>query len=160
MGCRSFGVNSVLVGLHRVGIVKLRDALEKAGASGLTDREAIVDLLIETLAADNYIPDRQVDAFRVSLWREYLRFKGEDFSDFFSEIEVTVTGEAGGARDGFVEMAKAVFADFELKPLVTFALPGDGEASPQLVIDGEAIVSGLQSRQRFKAAVRKSITDW
>lgn len=160
MGCRSFGVNTVLVGLHSIGMVKLKNALEKAANSGLTGRDEIVDLLIETLDKDNYIPDPGNEDFRISMWREYLRFMGEDFSSFYSEIEVTVLGEPGNDREMFVDRMESVFADFELRPCVTFAPPGEEGRNPQLVINGDVIVRGILSRANFKSAVRRSITDW
>ena len=95
----SFGVTPVLVGLNRIGIVGLPDALKKAKASGLTDRERVVDLLFETLTAHNYVPEGQQEDFRTALWREYLRHAGEDPSEFYSEIEVTVRGQADPERD-------------------------------------------------------------
>ncbi len=56
MSCGSFGVASILVGLHRVGIVGLADALKQADASGLTEREELLDLMTERLLADNFVP--------------------------------------------------------------------------------------------------------
>ena len=90
MGCASFGVTQVLVGLHRVGVVGLDDALKRAEASGLEDREAKIDLMVEELKSDNFMPPGQTAAFRRALWREYLRRRNEDFSDYLSEAEVTV----------------------------------------------------------------------
>ena len=83
-------MHTILVGLHRVGLVGFRDALAAAAASGLDDREAIVDSLVETLASENYIPDPGDEAFRIALWREFLRHRGQDFRAFFSEVAVTV----------------------------------------------------------------------
>jgi len=158
--CSNTGSDAILVGLHRVGLVGLRAALEKVDRAGLEDRDAIVDLLIETLAVDNYLPESQLEPFRVAIWREYLRRKGEDIRPFYSEIEVTVAGEPGGARDEFVGMMRSVFGDFELKPIVAFARAGEGGPDPRLVINDEIIVRGLQSRRSFKSAVHKSISDW
>ena len=160
MGCKGFGVHTTMVGLHRVGLVGLDDALKKADASGLDEREAIVDLLVETLQADNYLPASQADEFRTAMWREYLRHRGEDCSEFFSEIEVTVRGEPGQERDRFMETFGDVIAEFELNPVVTFHPPGEPDPNPQLVIHGEVVVRGSPSRQSFKIALRKSVSDW
>jgi len=158
--CGSPGVPQILVGVNRVGIVGLRDALAIAAESELTEREEIVDFLLEALAADNYIPANRTDDFRIAVWREYLRSREEDFSAFFSEIDVTVVGEAGDERDGFLEMLNAIFTEFELRPVVAFTPPGEDGPDPQLIIDDEVIVRGLQSRHSFKAAIHKSISDW
>jgi hypothetical protein len=158
--CSNIGADTILVGLHRVGLVGLRAALEKTDRAGLEERDAIVDRLIELLATDNYFPDSQLEPFRLAIWREYLRYKGEEIRPFYSEIEVTVVGEPGADRDGFVEMMRSVLGDFELKPVIAYAPPRAGDPDPRLVIDDETIVRGLQSRRSFKSAVHKSISDW
>jgi hypothetical protein len=158
--CQIPGVPQILVGVNRVGIVGLREALARVAESGLTGREEIVDALLEDLAGDNYIPAGRRDDFRIALWREYLRSRNEDFRAFFSEIDVTVAGAAGPDRDEFLDMLHAVFNEFELRPVVTFAPPAEDGPNPQLIIDDDIIVRGLQSRHSFKKAAHKSISDW
>jgi hypothetical protein len=161
MGCGSFGVASILVGLHRVGVVGLADALKQADASGLTEREELLDLMIERLSADNFIPAGHAEPFRTAIWREYLRFKGQDLSDYYSEIDVTVRGEAGEGRDHFVAALGTALAGFELKPSISFAPEGPEGAHPQLVIGEETILRGLPPTQRgFESAIRKTISGW
>jgi hypothetical protein len=160
VGCRSFGVSQVLVGLHRVGITGLKEAMKKAEESGLAGREAIVDGLLRILAADNLIPERQIDAYRIALWREYLRYRGDDFSEFFTEVEVVIRGAPGEELDRFVETAKSVFAEFELKPLASVEPPGGEGPNPQLLIQNDAVVRGFVSRQLLKNALRQTISDW
>jgi len=160
MKCRDYSVTQILVGLHRVGVVGLRDALKLVEASGLDDREQLVDLMVGELAGDNYIPDGQVEAFRVALWRELLRHRGEDFSPFFEPVAVTVRGRPGEERDRFAELVRSVLAAFELRAEVTFEdHPGDGP-SPQLLIGGEIVARGPHDRRRLEGAVRRSLTDW
>jgi hypothetical protein len=160
MGCASFGVSTILVDLFRVGVIGLKEALAEADASGLDDPKLIVDLMIERLAADNYVPDRLLEAYRTALWREYLRFKGEDFTPFFSRIEVVVQGAPGQERDRFVETLDLAMADFELQPVVTLTEAGPGQDHPQLIIRDEIVASGTHSRDSLKSALRRSITDW
>ncbi len=160
MHCKTYGVTPVLVGLQGVGIVKLRPALEQTDASGLTDPEELLDYLLEQLAADNYIPDRQDEPYRRAIWREYLRYKKEDLTDFYSEIEITVRGEPGEERDAFVETTGSVFADHALKPLVTFEPPNEEGPNPELLIRDLSIISGKPTRRMFDKAVRKSFSDW
>jgi hypothetical protein len=150
----------VLVGLHRVGIVGLHQACEKASAAGLSGREEVVDFLLAELASDNFIPNGQEEGYRTALWREYLRFLGEDFSEFFSEIEVTVRGEAGENRDLLADLCASVLADFELRPVLEFGEADDDEPNPQLVIGDETVVRGLPSRRSLKATIRQRLSDW
>ena len=160
MRCGSYAVSQVLVGLHRVGVVGLRQACEKVAAAGLVGREEIVDCLQAELAADNFIPEAQEEAYHTALWREYLRSVGEDFSEYFSEIEVTVRGEPGEDRDRLVNLCVSVLADFELQPVTEFADTDEGGPSPQLVIGDTIVARGLPSRKSLKATIRHRLSDW
>jgi len=160
MRCGSYAVSQVLVGLHRVGLVGLRQACAKVAATGLTDREEIVDLLLAELAADNFIPEGQQDDYRTALWREYLRSVGEDFSEFFSEIEVTLRGEEGEVRDRLADLCASVLADFEVRPAVEFEAADDEGPYPQLVIGDSVVASGLPSRKVLKSIIRHRLSDW
>lgn len=159
MKFKSAGTIQVLVGLKRVGIVGLREALNKAARSGLTGRDAVIDLLMDTLDADNYFPEHDED-YRAALWREYLRYRGDDIRPFFSQIDVTVRGDEDKERDRFVETVESVFAEFELKPVVAYAPAGADGPNPQLAVFGETIVKGHQGRRHLKEAVRKAISGW
>jgi hypothetical protein len=160
MRCGSYAVSQVLVDLHRVGIVGLHQACEKVSAAGLTEREEVVDFLLAELAADNFITKGQEEAYRTALWREYLRFLGKDFSEFFSEIEVTINGEPGEDRDRLADLCASDLADFELRPVLEFA-DGDEEGpNPQLVIGDTTVARGLPSRRSLKATVRQRLSDW
>jgi hypothetical protein len=160
MGCSDFGVTQVLVGLHRVGIVGLGQALREVELSATEDRDVIVDLLLDRLSVDNYIPNHQLDDYKQALWREYLRLKGEDFSQFLSSIEVTVRGESGPARDRFLSQLESVFSEFELKPEFVFEHVQNEKPDLQLVIGDQLIVHGTTSTERIKTAVRKSFSEW
>lgn len=160
MSCGSFGVTQVLIGLHRLGLVGLRDALDDAASSGLEDREALLDRIVGALASQNYIPDPASPALRRALWREYLRARGEDFREFFSEIDVTILGEPGEARDSFEAMTRSVLERFELSPRIAYAPPANEGSGPQLSIDDRVVVRGLVAQAAFENAVRKSISDW
>lgn len=161
MRCGSYSVSQVLIGLHRVGIVGLRQACEKVAAVGLAGRQEIVDFLLSELGADNFIPVGQEEAFRTALWREYLRFVGGDFSEFFSEIEVTVGGEPGENRDSLVERCTLVLAEFELRPVVDLAGANQGGGpDPELVIGGTTVARGLPSRKSLRATIRQRLSDW
>lgn len=150
----------ILIGLHQIGVIGLYDALKKAEVSGLTDREEIVDLLVELLERENYTPDSQKEAYRLALWREFLRLRGEDISEFYSDVEVRVRGENGKERDSFVEMMVSVFGDFELKPNVTYVQAVEEDPTPELLIGDETVVRGCQDRKNFKRAVGKRISEW
>ena len=158
--CGSFSVSQVLVGLHRVGIVGLSQACEKASAAGLDEREDVVEFLLAELASDNFIPAGQEEAYRTALWREYLRFLGRDFSEFLSQIDVVVRGEPGEDRDRLADLCVSVLADFELRPVFEFGDAGDDGPNPQLAIDDETVVRGVPSRRSLKSIIRQRLSDW
>lgn len=160
MRCASFSVSQVLVGLHRIGVVGLNQACEKVSVLGLDGREEIVDTLLAEIAADNFIPAGQEEDYRIALWREYLRFLGEDFRDFLSQIEVTVRGGPGEDRERLADLCVSVLAEFELRPVFEFAETGADGPDPQLVIGDETIVRGVPSRRTLKAIIRQRLSDW
>ena len=160
MKCKDVRVVQILVGLHKVGIVGLRDALKAAEQSDLEDRREVVDFLVETLAPENYFPPARDELLRAALWREFLRHTGKNFSEFYTEIPVTVRGDAGQERDRFVEMTRSVFAGLELKPVVSLETPDRSGPNPQLIVNDETIVRGLLHRNDFKTAVHKSVSGW
>lgn len=155
------GVTNMLVGLHRVGVIGLPDALDQTKTSGLVDREEIVDHLLQQLSAENFVPESQLEPYRIALWREYLRHRGEDASDFYSEVEVTVRCEPGVVRDRFIETLTSVLGKFDLRPMITFTAPDPGAPPPQLLIAGETVLQGApRNRWNFEAAIRKSLSGW
>ena len=160
MRCGSYAVSQVLVGLHRVGIVGLNQSCEKVVSAGLVQRSEIIDFLQAELAADNYIPEEQEEAYRTALWREYLRYSGGDFSEFLSEIEVTIRGEQGEERDRLVDLCTSVFAKFELRPQIEFTSADEEGINPQLVIGGEMVASGLPSRKSLETTIRQRLSHW
>jgi hypothetical protein len=150
----------VLVGLHRVGVVGLRQALQALEQRGVEGRTEAVEFLLETLAEDNYVPRAMEGDYRDALWREVLRGRGRDFSAFYSPVEVTVRASEGSLRDEFVSRAESVLAELELRPVVSWAEPESPTAEPELWIGDQLVVRGLLARERFKGAVRKSLSDW
>lgn len=153
------GVTQILIGLHRVGLIGLLEAF-KGLDPALKDPEEIADRLIASLREDNYIPDSHIEAYRRAIYRELLRYRGEDMRDYFSEIEVTVRAEPGEARDEFVEMLVSVLDEFELKPVVTYSDPSGEGGRPELLIGDEPVIGGKVSRQALKSAIGRRISEW
>lgn len=158
--CKDPRVTPVLVGLQRIGYVGLADAIRKAAAAGLDEREATVEFLLDALAAENYLPDRSDPFVRTAMWREYLRHRGEDFREFLSEVDVVVRGDPGDGRDAFVNTLREILAEIDLKPAIAFAAPARNGRNPQLVIRDEIVVAGIVGIDRFRSAVRRSVSDW
>ncbi len=160
MPCGSFGVTQILVGLYRIGVVGLRQALREVDSLDLRDQGLIVDDLLSRLAEDNLVPDRMLEDYRTALWREYLRLKGGDLTAYYSPVEVTLRCHSGEAPSGFIDKITSVFADFELRPEVAIVSTTFAGPSPQLLYGDHMIVQGDKTREKLKAAVRQSFSDW
>lgn len=150
----------ILVGRQHVGIHKLHEAFQAIEESELTDREAIASRLFEILSEQNYIPESQAEAYRVAFLREFLRYKGENIAELYSDIDVVVRGAPGEARDRFVEAVRLVLSEFELKPVVHFAPPGGEAVDLTLLVDGEAVVVGDVPSSAIRPLVKRWISDW
>jgi hypothetical protein len=158
-GC--FGhVERVLVGLHRVGLVGLRDALATVAAEGVIEREAVVDRLLGILAADNYLPEPPSPDLRLALWREFERFRGRPVAHLYPEVDVELRGPRGPRGDRLVALLTDVLAEFELRPSVHWTPPAPDQRDLVLVARDEVVTEGLPSRVRLKAALRKIVSDW
>jgi len=157
---RIYAVTQILVGLDHVGVVGLDEARRKADLSGLAEREDLVDLMLALLAEDNYIHPKRVDAYRVALWREYLRRRGEDFSDFYSELPVAIRGGSDEERDRLGRMITSALAEHELRPSMTAVTAADEDLELVLEIDGEVVVRGLPTLNGLRKAVRHRLSDW
>jgi len=160
MKCRDSGVDQIRVGVQQVGVIRFRDALKKAVESGLAGQEKIVYFLMTTLEPDNYFPERLKELYRTALWREYLRYTGEDFSRYYSNIAVTVRGNGGEQRDRFVDMINQVLNKLELIPMVTFDAPSGDGPNPQLIINDQTVVQGFYGQPQLEAAIHKTISGW
>jgi hypothetical protein len=149
-----------MVGLHRVGIVGLRQALSDLEAAHLENEHDAIDFLVERLGQDNYIPESELEDYRTALRREVLRHRGEDFSAYLSTVEVTVHGDPGDTRDRFVEQLRTVFAEFELRPEINLSGPLDDGRHPLVRTGEHEILRGLQSLPATRLAIRKSFSGW
>jgi hypothetical protein len=153
-------VTQVLVGLRRIGIVGLRESLKAVEAAGATERDEVVDVMLETLSGLNYIPSHVQGDYREALWREYKRHRGEDIRDLYSEIEIVVRGEPGADLDRFLRALRNSFGEHELKPAVTIEEPDPSGRNPQMLIDGEVVLAGTARERDVERAVRAQISDW
>ena len=78
----------------------------------IRDQKQVVDRLVEILLPANYIPDPEDERFRRALYREFLRYRNEDFSDFLSRIDVTVRGEEGEERERLWQQMVGIYAPY------------------------------------------------
>ena len=150
----------VLVGLHRIGIVGLREAFEQARDSGLEDRQALVELMMTALSGHNFVPDTLREAFPEAVWREYVRQQGGDIRDLLSLIPVTIAGEPGDAAEALARDLTRVLAEFELRPEITWEPPAPGLRGFAISIADRPITTGRPGFGQLRHAVQRQISDW
>ena len=122
--------------------------------------EAIKAKNAEVLYVKADISNPDDNHLRMALWREFNRFIGEDIRPYFSPINVVIKGDPGRERDDFEHILGRVFAEFELRPVITHKPGILGEPSPQLIIDEHTIIQGAATFKRLKHTVRKYISHW
>ncbi len=76
-----------------MGLAKLEEAFQEVAASTLIPMEALQKELLVRVAKHNYIPREGREAYKVALWREFQRFRGEDPPpEMLDILEVVVLG--------------------------------------------------------------------
>jgi len=160
MRAKEYSVTQVLIGTHRVGLVGLRGCLQMVGRSDLEDKDAIIGLMMEELSRSNFIPETRAEEYRAAVWREYLRSRGEDFSEFYSELPVVLRGGSDEERDRLDRMITSALAKHELRPAMTVVRAAEEDLELVLEIDGEVVVRGLPTLDGLRKAVRHRLSDW
>jgi hypothetical protein len=160
MKVRLRSVSQVLIGLDRIGLLGLDEALKRADESGLGGRDELISFLMEDLSRRNFIPPASENEYRKAVWREYLRHHGEDIRHLYSEIEVVVGAEAGEERDRIVGAVKAVLNEHELEPSFRYESPGLEGASPTISIAGQVVLRGARSESAIRKAIKARMDDW
>ena len=87
-------VAQIRVGRQRVGIIELKEALEKAAAqyAGMPD-EHIGDMLLEKLSKRNYIAKTATASYKVAFIREYEKHIGEAVPEAEGqELQIKILG--------------------------------------------------------------------
>ncbi|MGB5880456.1 MAG: hypothetical protein WBH85_10550 [Thermoanaerobaculia bacterium] len=160
MKVRLRSVSQVLVGLDRVGLAGLEQVFERADDSGLGEREELVGLMMEALSTRNYIPAESEDEYRKTVWREYLRHRGEDIRHLYSKVEIVVRGEAGDDLDRIVGAVSAAMTEHELEPRFLYEPPDPAGVNPQVSIAGHVVVRGARSESAIRKAIKAQMDDW
>jgi hypothetical protein len=91
--------------------------------------------------------------------REYLRHRGEDFSQFFSEIPVVIRGGSDDERGRLARMITVALAEHELRPVLTLETAAEENAGLVLEISGQEVVRGSPTLTGLKKAVRQRLSD-
>ena len=96
---------------------------------------------------------------RPALWREVLRHRAEDFSEFYSPVTVQFSEHPGKDLGAYRQLIQSVFEEFEMR--VDIEVEQDAQLTiPRLAADGELICEGVLANRDLKMAVRRSFSGW
>ncbi|MBW2042887.1 MAG: hypothetical protein JRI76_12805 [Deltaproteobacteria bacterium] len=98
-------VTQIMVGGQRVGIIGLKETLQEVAAR-LKEKaeEEIKEVLLSSLSAKNYIPEKVKEDYRTAFFREYKKFIGEPVEeDAGGGLQIKILGpgcpNCSSARD-------------------------------------------------------------
>jgi len=142
-------VTQITVKGTKVGLVGLKQALEKVSSEDHVGDAELGARLVELVAANNYIAEAVRDDYSEALLREYKRFKGMDIPEETCVMEIKVFGMSGCQRCSSLSeeildvLAKlGIIADFEhVTDLDRFAELGP-VAPPVVTRNGKIVSSG------------------
>lgn len=154
---------SLRVGKATVGLIGLDVALTKVLADKDLEEAHAVDLLMEEICRDNYVPDSAIEQYRAALQREYLRLrKGEESK--FDELSIRILGPACISCNKLntlvfdILQEMGVAADIEQIHELDEIWRHGVLTTPALIINDEIVSSGkLPSRSEVEEWLRSAI---
>ncbi len=141
-------IKEIYIGGKKVGLINLQTALSEVRDLGLTNRIQIMAELLRRARKDNYIPVSAERDYCDALYREYLRFQGEDIPDEHQFMEIFILGPGCPRCEELEKRVKNAIAALslpanvehirDLKRISQFGpVP-----TPGLVINGKLILAG------------------
>jgi small redox-active disulfide protein 2 len=141
-------IKEIYIGDKKVGLLNLETIFSEVQKSGLTNRIQITAELLRRVRRDNYIPVSAEKDYCDALYREYLRFQGEDITDEHRFVEIFILGPGCRRCEELERRVKNVVAELglpaniehirDLKRIAEF-----GPApTPGLVINGKLVLAG------------------
>lgn len=141
-------VKEIYIGGRKVGLVNLETVLSEVRGLGLSDRVRIMGELLRRTRRDNYIPVSAEKDYCDALYREYLRFQGEDIPDECHFTEIFILGPGCPRCEELEKRVKNVVAELGLPANIEYIrdlnrIAEFGPApTPGLVINGKLVLAG------------------
>lgn len=134
----------------RVGILGLREVLEKLSAWKGKKDEEIADRMLVKLRARNYIPSSVEAEYKAAFLREFKKFVGEPVvEEETSALNIAILGPGCPSCDKLEELVMAVLTEEnigaevehirDVREIASYGMV----ATPALVINGKIKSSGL-----------------
>ncbi|MBE0433828.1 thioredoxin family protein [candidate division WOR-3 bacterium] len=143
----------------RIGICGLAAVFKAVRDSGVADVKTVQEMLLQKVKEHNYVADPVADEYKVSIYREYRRFLGEDVEEVESDLSIKILGPGCPSCERLENEVIQVLQDLNLpvdvqhirdaKEIARYKVM----ATPALVINGKLIASG-------RVPARSQLRDW
>ncbi|MBW1956747.1 MAG: thioredoxin family protein [Deltaproteobacteria bacterium] len=99
-----------MVGGQRVGIIGLKETLQEVAAR--LKEEEIKEVLLSSLSAKNYIPEKVKEDYRTAFFREYKKFIGEPVEeDAGGGLQIKILGPGCPNCDALEQTVMGILAE-------------------------------------------------
>lgn len=147
----------------RIGICGLAAVFKAVRDSGVADVKTVQEMLLQKVKEDNYVADSVAEEYRVSLYREYRRFLGEEVEEPETDLSIKILGPGCPSCE---RLEREI-----VKVLQELGLPVDVQhirdaqeiarygviATPALVINGKLMSTGrVPARNQLKEWLSKN----
>ncbi|MDD5153139.1 MAG: thioredoxin family protein [Desulfovibrionales bacterium] len=149
----------------RVGILGLREVLEKLSTRKGRKDEEIADLMLVELRTRNYIPASVEAEYKAAFLREFKKFIGEPVAEEKTSIlNIAILGPGCPSCDQLEQMVMSILTEenigaevehvHDVREIASYGMV----ATPALVINGEIKSSGrLPSKTQIKDWIKECI---
>ena len=154
---------SLRIGKATVGLIGLDVALARVLGVRELDEEQAVDMLMDAVGRENYIPDSARDQYREALHREYLRLK-EGSEREHGELSIKILGKACSTCNKLNTMAFDVLQEMGIAADIKLIHDPDEIyrhgvlVTPALIINDQVVSAGrLPSRSKVEEFLKAAI---
>jgi hypothetical protein len=142
-------VIQVRIGKNLVGLRGLSEVFKELSSRSWESPDAAQAELLRLAARSNYIPPGSRSDYRLGLWREFRRFRGEAVeAEATAGLEIKVLGLGCSGCQQFYQRvvdilaARAIEADLQYITAPALLKDYDVQAFPALVINGRLVLAG------------------
>jgi hypothetical protein len=142
-------ITQVRVGKNLIGLRGIPEIFQEMAARDWPSLEAAQEELLKRVAGQNYIPSSSREDYRLAVWREFRRFRGEPAeAEIPAQLEIKVLGLGCAGCHKFYQQvmeilaAHALVADLQFITDPTLLKSYEVRAFPALVINGRMVLAG------------------
>ena len=142
-------ITQVRIGKNLIGLKGLTEIFDELSSRSWESPEAAQEELLRRAAGANYIPPGSRDDYRRTLWREFLRFRGEAAAaEATAGLEIKVLGLGCSGCQQFYQQvvdilaARAIIADLQYITAPALLTDYEVRSFPALIINGRLVLAG------------------